>query len=158
MPRAAKKSKKPSPIQMQHYGFEITAWEPSYSLSVNHDRRLERLYNEYAGIEISGACILPTKLKGRTARITIMGDRDHTKSVSLENDPSWRPRSIGGLEFRPSGGEFYMMVPLDHLLFLFSAIERGMFRYILLWGPEMVRSRSLCKSVQLLKEVNPDEY
>ena len=143
---------------MQHYGFEIAEWHPSYLLSVNRDRRLNRLYDEYASIEISAVCILPDKLKGRTARITIMGDREHTKPARLEYDPGWRPQSIGGLELRPSGGEFYMMVPLDHLLFLFSAIDCGMFRYVLLWGPEMVRSRSLCTGVELLKTVNPDDY
>jgi hypothetical protein len=59
-----------------------------------------------------------------------MGDRDHILITQRAlNRPGLATAS------NRSGGEFYITVPLENLLLLFSAIPRGMFRYVVLWGP-----------------------
>ena len=76
----------------------------------------------------------------------------------MNREPDWRPNCVGALALPPSGGDFYLTVPLENMAFLLTAFAQGMFRYISLWGPQLSRGKSLCTSVQLLPTIDLNDY
>lgn len=155
MPRKQLKHRKTEPNQS--YVFEIVDWEPHYSLSLNRDRRDERLYNEYINIQFTGACVFPKPLVGRTAQFHVAGERNFMTPMIVQYQPDWQPRCVGELELRPSTGHFYTSMPIENLGFVLSAFEHSLFRYVCLWGPSLKWSKSLCLSMSFDKAVNFEE-
>jgi hypothetical protein len=138
--------------------FEIVRWSPSYFFSVDSNKHRDGPYNEHAGIEIEATCIFPETLKGRSAQFEIAGSRDCLTPWSYKNDPDWVPRCVGELVLHPTRGRFYTSVPHDSLPFVLTAFAHDLFRYVLVYGPPLNRSKSLCSSFHLMQSVDLEEY
>lgn len=158
MPRAKSRRRKSAAPEFQTYLFEVKEWEPTYSLSVNHDRREDKPYSEHVTIHFVAPCIFPLPLAGRLIDFHFFGERDHMRPLIFQRDPDWRPLCVGSLEFRPEQGNFYSSVPLENLPFILTAFAHGKFRFVSLWGPTLKRNKSLCTSMSFEQSVNLDEY
>jgi len=158
MTRSAKKSGKRQPLEMQHFIFEIKEWVPCYSLSVNHDKFRETAFREHVGIDLNAVCVFPQSLAGRSVELYVVGDRHCLKPAILQDDPGWRPRCVGALEWSPSRSNFYVGVPHESVPVITTALAHGLFRYVETYGPPLKRSKSLCSEFRFLQTVNLEEY
>jgi hypothetical protein len=143
---------------MRSFLFEIAEWHPEYAFSVGHDRFDEGPYSEHVDIEIKAICIAPKRWAGRSATFDLIGQRELMNRERYRHDPDWRPSGIAILDLRPRSGSFYVFIPYEALTFLLTGFAAGLFRYIDLWGPELKRSRSHCRSMRLLRAIDPEEY
>lgn len=158
MARTSKRVRTKRQTTPQYFIFEIAEWQPTYILSVNHDRYRDSAYREHAGIELQASCIFPRNLAGRVARFNIAGQRDCLMPEVFKRDSSWTPRCVGALELKPSQGHFYTSVPHESLPFLTTLFSHGAIRFVVLYGASMSRGRSLCSSFQLERAVNLEDY
>lgn len=141
MPR--KKTRKSRAVDHQLLIFEIKAWEPSYSFSVNRNFDREGDYSEYAELHLDTVCVYPEQYAGRPANITASSRRELFDRRNRMLKPEDRPTDLGLLELRPSGGSFYGGIPHDSLSFIVSALMAGQFRYVMLSGPSLKHGHSL---------------
>ncbi|MDD3371681.1 MAG: hypothetical protein PHE27_07665 [Alphaproteobacteria bacterium] len=141
----------------EYFIFEIAKWEPYYLFSLSADKHKEEFYSEYAGFEIKAICIFPEKLKGREATFDVTGRRDGLMPLS-EHTQNWEPKGVGELELSPTYGRFYTSIPQDSLDFMSSSFSQGHFRFILLYGPSLKRSKSLCTEMQFKQSVDLEDY
>lgn len=158
MPLAGKKRGRPRKLEMLTYIFEFRDVEPSYLLSINHEKYADAPYSEYASINVKASCIHPDNLAGRQLGLDITGRRDFLSPEVFKREPCWRPRCVGALRLPPSGGEFYLPLPQDSLPFIQAAILHKEFRFLSLWGPPLRWGKSLCTSARLLRSVDLSEY
>lgn len=158
MPRAAKKTSKRNAEWPVSYIFEIGKWELAYHFSVDHGKYRDGPYSEHTGIQFEACCIFPETFKGRLATFDIAGRRDCLTPPILEREPDWIPRCVGELELQPTSGRFYTSIPHDSLTLVLTAFAQGLFRFILVYGPLLKRSKSLCSSMQLMQSVNLEDY
>ncbi len=140
MPR--KKAHKKRTADHQLLIFEIKAWEPTYSFSVNRMDDREGDYSEYAELHLDTLCVYPDAYSGRTAKMIASSRRGLFAPPNPRRDPSEKPNSIGLLHLPPSGGSFYGRIPHDSMSYLLSAIAEGLFRYVMLSGPSLKRGHS----------------
>ena len=141
MPR--KKPRKKRTPDHQFLIFEIKAWEPSYSFSVNRSGDDESDFSEYAELHLDTVCVYPDPFVGRTAKMIASSRRGLFNPPNPRRDPNEKPNNVGLLDLPPSGGSFYTGVPNDSLPFIMAAIAGGHFRYLMLSGPSLKRSHSL---------------
>ncbi len=158
MTRMTKRRRKTPKEENQTYIFEIVAWQPEYLLSVDYDRYRRGPYHEYADIGLSTSCVHPKNWAGRPAQIVIMGEENFMMPEALKRDPDWTPNCVAAIYLPPANGDFALSVPMERLPFLMTAFSVGMFRYLLLWGPPLKRSRSMCTSVHFERTVDFTEY
>lgn len=158
MPPTTKRRGRPPKEERLTFIFEIASWQPEYLLSIDYDRYRLRPYNEYAHIRLSTVCIHPQKWAGRKARITVMGAENFMTPEVLKRNPEWIPNCVAAIDLPPSNGDFSLAVPMERLPFLMTAFSAGMFRYLLLWGPPLKRSRSMCSSAHFERTVDLSEY
>lgn len=141
MPR--KENRKRQKPDHQLLVFEIKAWEPSYSFSLNRKDDLDSDYCEYAELHLETACVYPDALADRSARMIFSSRRGLLDIPDPRRDESEKPKDVGLLQLPPSGGNFYAGVPHDTVPFLMSAIALERFRYVMIAGPSLKRSHSL---------------
>jgi len=153
-----KKPGRPRQPEPSSFLFEIKDWEPSYILSINHDRFFGGPYREYMHIDFDALCLRPVKYQGQIIRFTFAGERDRLELEISKRNSDWRPICIGSLELQKEGGAFYASVPHDSMGFLMDAIARGMLRFVHLWGGQLKRGKCLNTSLTMMKSVNPDDY
>lgn len=153
-----KKTRKQPAPPIETFVFRIDAWEPEYSFAVNHSRLEVGPYWEHAGLTFSGTCIFPPKLAGRSATLRFVGDRELLQSRPPLEDRDWRPSGVGLLELPPIRGAFYARIPMDAVWGLIAAMSRAGFSYVLLNGPTLIRSKSLCTSFRFERTVDLEEY
>jgi hypothetical protein len=58
----------------------------------------------------------------------------------------------------PTAGRFYASIPHDSLAGFMTAMAHGLYRYILLYGPPLVRGKSLCNSLDFKRTIDVDDY
>lgn len=151
------KAKSPQPAT-ESFAFEITDFEPSYMLSVNHRAYEEKPLWEHTSVVMTAVCLLPKKVAGRTARFELVAERDAWTPTSWQRDHDWRPAGVGLLELPPPRGSFYAAIPFESMPTLMTALAHGLYRYILLHGPELKRGKSLCGSFHLMRAIDLDDY
>ena len=100
----------------------------------------------------------PPKLAGRTATLRFVGDRERLLAIPPMKDRDWRPNGIGLLELTPSRGDFYARIPMDAVWGLIAAMGQAGFSYVLLNGPSLFRSKSLCTSFSFERSVDLEDY
>ena len=149
--------KRPAPTT-ETFIFAIGGWEPEYSFAVNHSRLEDGPYWEHAGLTLTAACVYPPKLAGRTATLRFVGDRERLLARPPMKDRDWRPTGVGLLELTPSRGDFYARIPMDAVWGLIVAMGQAGFSYVLLRGPTLFRSKSLCTSFSFERTVDLEEY
>jgi hypothetical protein len=158
MPSTKTKKSEPRPETPECFIFEIGAWEPGYIFSVDSGKHRSAPYSEHVLLEIDATCVFPEKLAGREIRVSISGQRDCLNPFAYRQDKDWVPRCIGLLELPPAGGRFYTSVPHDSIAALTVSLAHRMYRYILLYGPPLGRSKSLCSSMQFERTVDFENY
>lgn len=158
MPKASKRARSKQAIQPQYFIFEIGETQPTYILSVDHDRYRKSSYREHAGIEFQAVCVFPKKLAGRPVSFNLAGERGCLTPEAFQRDSSWKPRCVGSLEVKPDHGNFYTSVPHESLSFLATLFLHRDARFVVLYGEPLTRGKSLCSSVQLEKIVNLEDY
>ena len=156
--KASKHARSKRVAQPQYFIFEIGEMQPTYILSVDHDRYRKSSYREYAGIEFQAVCVFPNKLSGRSVSFNFAGERGCLTPEAFERDLSWKPRCVGALEIKPDRGHFYTNVPHESLTFLAALFLHREARFVILYGEPLTRGKSLCSSVQLEKMVNLEDY
>ncbi|MDD3029375.1 MAG: hypothetical protein PHS57_03725 [Alphaproteobacteria bacterium] len=142
----------------EYFIFEIAKWEPYYFLSIDTGKYREGPYSENVGFEIEATCVFPEKVKGRTAAFDIAGRRNCLMPPIAQDDPDWTPRCVGELELSPTYGRFYSSIPHESVQIVLSALAHGLFRFILVYGPPLKRSKSPCSFMQFKRTVDLDEY
>lgn len=158
MPKASKRARSRQVMPPEYFIFEIGEMQPTYILSVDHDRYRENSYSEHTGIEFQAACMFPNKLAGRSVVFNLAGERGFLQPEAFKRDSSWKPRCVGALEIKPDRGMFYSAVPYESLPFLTTLFAHREVRYVVLYGEPMSRGKSLCVSMQLEKSVSLEDY
>lgn len=76
----------------------------------------------------------------------------------LKYDKEWKPLCVGGLRAEPGEVRYDAALPHDFMpsLLTMLASERG--RYVLLHGAPVRRGKSLCRSFEIQRTVNLDDY
>jgi hypothetical protein len=154
----ARKTRKIPPAMYESYIFEITRFEPTYSLSVEHRKHHDGPYWEHADIAFDASCLFPAKVAGRTANFTLVAERDFWTPYQWQQDHDWRPLGVGMLELSPSHGRFYSHIPFDSMPGFVTAMAHGLYRYALLSGPPLKRGKSLCRSIHFSRMIDLDDY
>lgn len=158
MPRSRATSGKARAPEMQTFLFEIKAWEPEYSWSINQDKVRESPYREYLALELHTTCIFPEKLVGRDALFVLMADRDRISPSVFQRDPGWKPRCVGLLTLRPNDGHFYMRLPHENFVTLLTTLAHGLFRFVDVYGPVLSYGKSECSSFRFVRSVDLEDY
>ncbi len=133
--------------------FEITEWEPSYTLSINGSKEDPETYSEYAELHLETSCIEPKKFAGRVAGM-ILSSRRGFHTLKRAFDAGSQPDSIGLLSLRPAGGSFYAGIPQETIEFLAHALAIGKLRYVMLTGSTFVRSESKITSLHMMRTLD----
>jgi hypothetical protein len=141
MPR--KKARRKRTPDHQLLVFEIKAWEPSYSFSINRKDDDGGDYSEYAELHLDTVCVYPEAFAGRTAKMIASSRRGLFDPPNPRRDPSEKPSDVGLLDLPPSGGSFYAGVPHDSIPLLMAGLAGKHFQYVMLAGPPLARSHSL---------------
>jgi hypothetical protein len=158
MARTATRVKVPQAPPSETFVFEIGAWKPSYSLSVDRNKDRDGPYSEHVGIEIETSCVFPKKLSGRPLVFNIWGKRDCLSPQILQSNPDWVPNCVGLLALPPTSGRFYTALPNDSLGIVTTCLAHGLYRFIILYGPPLKWGKSPCSSMQWEQTFNPDDF
>lgn len=158
MQKQSGKKRRAQFTEMQNFVFEIEAWKPEYSWSVNQDKFADAPYREYLTIDLHTNCIFPAKFAGRQVLFALLGDRCGFVPTAFQRDPEWRPRCVGLLSLRPGDAHFYVGVPLENFGLMVTAMAHGLFRFISVYGPPLRYGKSECSSITFLKSVNLADY
>ena len=155
----ARMSRKKIPVETyQTYIFEIVDWEPSYLLSLNSGKHDDRLYWESLGVRISAKCVFPTKYAGLPSEIHLFGDRNMLNPEILKYDKEWKPRCVGSLRVEAAEMHYDAALPHDLMPSLLAMLRAERSRYVLLHGETVRRGKSLCRSFEIQRAVNLDDY
>ena len=154
----AHKTIKSTPVMLVHYVLEISSFEPTHRLSLNPRDYDEKPWWEHVALEITTICRLPEKVAGRPIRFELVADREFWTPYEWRKDHGWRPRTVGLLELSPTMGRFYASIPHDSMVTFMTAMAHELYRYILLYGPPLLRGKSLCTSLDFRRTINFDDH
>lgn len=141
------------------YIFEIEDWEPSYMFSINHDSRFGRgPYWEHLGLELTGTFVHPEKAMGRKTTFTVRGDRELEESFGRSERVEHQPRGVAFVTMRGDYTEVLASMPQDSLRCVAAMLACDRFRYLLLHGEALYRSKATITSLSFKRTVDLDEY
>lgn len=155
--KSAKRGRQPLPA-MQHYFLSIDRWEPSYGFGVDNANWRRGPYREHVELVLRTTCIFPEKLVGKEVEVRVVGERDVLEPEVYKRDPDWKSNGIGALEMYPDYGRFYAALPHDGMTFVLVGLSQGMFKLVELYGPVLRYRKSLCTSIDFMREVDLSEY
>jgi len=127
--------------------FEVLAWEPNYTFSVNRDPDRLGDYVEYLELHLDAKCVYPDKLIGRSLTVTASSRRGLFAPSRPRGAPLEESSSLGTLRLPPSGGSFYFGVPHESCSYLMSGFESHQFQFLMLSISPLARGRSSVNDV-----------
>lgn len=154
----ARPRKKKAEESYQTYIFEITDWEPGYLLSLNAGKHDDQLYWESLSVRISAKCVFPAKYAGLPTAIHLFADRAMLNPEILKYDKEWKPRCVGSLRVEAAEVHYDAALPHDFMPSLLAMLASERSRYVLLHGETVRRGKSLCRSFEIQRTVNLDDY
>lgn len=157
MPRKRRSRPKAWVNPFRSYIFRIASWEPAYHLAVNDGRLHPGPYWEHAAIELTGECLAPAKVAGRTGRLTFMGRREQSRELEQPPDSDWKPLGVGTLTIRGERTEFLGSIPFDALWGLIAVLPTGTLRFVDLYGERQRYGGAKIRSIRFCRELDPDD-
>ena len=142
----------------QTYVFEITDWEPGYILSLNVGKYDDQLYWEHLSARISAKCIFPTKYAGLLAGFHLFTDRNMLNPEILKFEKEWKPLCVGSLRVEAAEMHYEAAIPHDLMPSLLAMLASEHSHHLLLHGTPIHRRKSLCRSFEIQRTVNLDDY
>lgn len=142
----------------QTYIFEITDWEPGYLLCLNGGKQDDRLYWEHLTARISAKCLFPAKYAGLPAGFHLFTDRNMLNPEILKYEKEWKPLCVGSMRVEAAEMHYDAAIPHDLMPSLLAMLASERSRYVLLHATPVRRRQSLCRSFEIQRTVNLDDY
>jgi hypothetical protein len=139
------------------YALRIASWEPSYMFALNDTRFHQGPYWEHAELKLSGECLAPAKLAGRTAKLTLLGDRRDKQMLEEPPQSDWKPLGVGSVTSRGDQTEFLGSIPIDALWGLISALASGTVQFVDMYGERLRYGSARLRSISFCRELDPED-
>jgi hypothetical protein len=139
------------------YIFEVAAWEPYYSYSLNDGRLHPGPYREHLELGLVGQGLALAKAAGRTVELTFFGSREEAQFLKDPPRSDWKPLCVGTITLRGERADFLGSIPVDALWGVVAALPSGTLRFVDMYGEPLIRGTAKIRSITFCRDIDPDD-
>lgn len=144
-------------IEFQSFYAQVVDWRITYSLATGAQFREPAPYWEHAELVISVRFVAPSKVAGRTADLTFLGNRQEDAAIARPADASFIPNRVGTLHARSGRTSYLGSLPMSAMWGLAPVMAAGKVRIIGMHGQPLKCGEAAITSVNFEYAVDPDD-
>jgi len=138
---------KATPDTSESFVFEIGSSSMSYSFGLAHYRDDPSPYSEHPTLKIEARCLHPARFAGRTAKISVLGDRRLASERRDRREFEDGPYGVGAVDVGRDRFTVLAALPVDAIWAMATLTASGSVRHVVTHGPRPVRGKAMVRYI-----------